>query len=212
MAGTRQLYTRALWSRAVLIRLPPAFLEHPFPGLLNAPAADRPMDVSLLPAGHQLYKSAGCHGRKENSTCITRSRSRSCRHGRTALTCAACCQMAINCSSLAGTGRLNHPARVRGTAALQGRKLVLLQAMHCSWVAALSPHSQQCPENPSQALGRSEDKRGIQPAKEGCTVCVSPGSRPGVEGTTEQGMLLMAGGDGSPSGMCGGEKPSVLYS
>lgn len=62
------------------ILLPPAFLEGPFPWLLNSPGAASQTDVSLLPAGHQLCKSAGCHGRKENSTGIAGSRSGSCRH------------------------------------------------------------------------------------------------------------------------------------
>lgn len=34
MAGTCQLYTRVVQSRATLV-LPPAFLEHPFPWLLK---------------------------------------------------------------------------------------------------------------------------------------------------------------------------------
>lgn len=40
MAGTCQLYTRVVRSRATLV-LPSAFLECPFPWLLNTPAADR---------------------------------------------------------------------------------------------------------------------------------------------------------------------------
>lgn len=79
MGGWGCLYTGVGQSCATLL-LPPMFLEGPFPWLLNSAGAAGWTDVSLVPAGHQLCKSAGCHGRKENSTSIAGSRSGSCRH------------------------------------------------------------------------------------------------------------------------------------